>query len=67
MVWSCFTASGFGSLVLIKGIMSQDSYKQIIIHHAKPALYSFDSAYFQLDNDPTIKRNSDWMYTFWGR
>ena len=36
-VWGCFTYAGVGDLHLVKGILEQKQYKQILIHHMLPS------------------------------
>lgn len=58
MVWDCFCAEETGTLVRIKREIDQYVYKQILVHHAKPALNQFHLTLFQQNNDPKhiIKR-----------
>ena len=54
-VWACFTANGVGHIHHIKGIMDQNVYKQILVHHMRPSLMQFggkDHVILQQDNDP---------------
>ena len=54
-VWGCFTATGFGQLHRIEGIMDQKIYKNILIHHMVPSansLFGTSPWLFQQDNDP---------------
>ena len=46
MVWGCFTASGVGPLVKIKGIMNGEMYRDILRNKLSLAWI------FQQDNDP---------------
>ena len=50
-VWGCFTARGVGHIHHIKGIMDQEVYKQILIHHMRPSLLQFGGK-DQQDKDP---------------
>lgn len=38
MVWGCFYAGGVGQFHKVDGIMTADSYKQILIHHLIPMI-----------------------------
>ena len=53
-VWACFTANGVGHIHHIKGIMDQNVYKQILVHHMRPSLMQFggkDHVILQQGND----------------
>ena len=55
MVWGCFAAHGVGDLHRINGIMDQQIYRQILIHHLVPSavrLFPDGNYIFQQDNDP---------------
>jgi hypothetical protein len=64
-VWGCFCATGVGQLCLIKGIMDQEAYLNIL---EEPMLQSADlhlggeNWHFQQDNDPkhTAKSVKEW-------
>lgn len=62
MVWGCFSSNGTGPLVRVHGIMDQKVYKNILIHHAKPALTCLKCAIFQQDNDPKHTAKSVLQY-----
>lgn len=54
-VWGCFAAGGVGHLHRISGIMDQQVYRQILIHHMVPSakgLFPKGDWVFQHDNDP---------------
>ena len=54
-VWACFIDTGVGHINHIKGIMDQNVYKQILVHHMRPSLMQFggkDHVILQQDNDP---------------
>ena len=53
-VWGCFTIDGVGDFHKINGIMEQQQYKQILIHHAIPSgkRLAGNGFIFQQDNDP---------------
>ena len=53
-VWGCFAASGVGHLYLVKGILEQEQYCQILIRHMIPSSNMlFEGKWlFQHDNDP---------------
>ena len=54
-VWGCFAYSGVGHLFHIHGILDQQKYRQILIHHMKPSvrdLFNGNNCIFQQDNDP---------------
>ena len=56
-VWGCVSAHGVGTLHLIEGIMDQQVYRQILIHHLKSSKEKLFPAkrakwIFQQDNDP---------------
>ena len=54
-VWGCFTFHGVGDFHRILGIMDQQVYRQILIHHMRPSarrLFPDGDFIFQQDNDP---------------
>eukprot|EP00171_Calliarthron_tuberculosum_P000951 IDg951t1 len=63
MVWGSFSSTGTAPLVRITGIMDQKVYKNILVHHAKPALNRLNADIFQQDNDPkhTAKSNVNYL------
>ena len=57
-VWGGFCAHGVGHIHRIVGIMDKDMFKQILIHHVRPTLWSLfpeGNFIFQQDNDPKHK------------
>jgi hypothetical protein len=55
MVWGAFCAHGVGHLNRIQGIMDQQVYRQLLIHHFVPSatqLFPDGKFLFQQDNDP---------------
>ena len=64
-VWGCFTYAGVGDLHLVKGILEQKQYKQILIHHMLPSakkLFGNQEFIFQQDKDPKHTANSITQY-----
>ena len=54
-VWGCFADSGVGHLFRIHGILNQQKYRQLLIHHMRPSvrtLFNGNNCIFQQDNDP---------------
>ena len=37
LVWGCISASGFGDIVQIDGIMNAEKYRQFLIHNDIPS------------------------------
>ena len=60
-VWGCFTFHGVGDIHRIHGIMDQQVYRQILIHHMRPSaerLFPDGDFIFQQDNDPKYTARS---------
>lgn len=53
-VWDCFSWNGVGVLHRVKGIMTGEVYRKILIHHLVPSARRLcpDGFIFQHDNDP---------------
>ena len=65
-VWGCFSGHGIGKLYKVRGILEQNQYKQILIHHMIPsarALFGRNNWIFQQDNDPkhTARSVQNWL------
>lgn len=67
LVWGCFSSSGVGPLVRVKGIMDQTQYKDILEKQMLPfARNNMPRGWlFQHDNDPkhTAKSVKKWLKT----
>ena len=53
-VWGCFSWNGVGDLHRVKGILTGEEYRQILIHHMVPSANRLnpEGFIFQQDNDP---------------
>ena len=53
-VWGCFSWNGVGDLHRVKGIMTGEVYRKILIYHLVPSARRLcpDNFIFQQDNDP---------------
>lgn len=53
-VWGCFSWNGVGDLHRVKGIMTGEVYRKILIHHLVPSAKRLcpNGFVFQQDNDP---------------
>ena len=53
-VWRCFSWNGIGDLHRVKGTMTGEVYRKILIHHLVPSANRLcpDGFIFQHDNDP---------------
>lgn len=66
LVWGCFAASGVGSLVFIEGIMTADSYIEILrqnLHSSAEKLNIRKTFKYYQDNDPKHKahKTREWL------
>ena len=54
MVWGCFSWKGVGAFHQIKGILTKERYRQILIRQMRPSARRLhgDNFIFQHDNDP---------------
>ena len=54
MVWGCFSWKGVGAFHQIKGILTKERYRQILIRQMRPSVGQLcgDNFIFQHDNDP---------------
>ena len=54
MVWGCFSWKGVGAFHQIKGILTKERYRQILIRQMRPSAGQLcgDTSIFQHDNDP---------------
>ena len=54
MVWGCLSWKGAGAFYQIKGILTKERYRQILIHQMRPSARQLqgDNFIFQHDNNP---------------
>ena len=59
MVWGCFSWKGVGAFHQIKGILTNERYRQILIRQMRPSARQLrgDNSIFQHDNDPKHTAN----------
>ena len=57
MVWGCFSFNGVEVFNPIKGVLTKEKYRQILIRQMRPSAGRLDgdSFIFQHDNDPKHK------------
>ena len=59
MVWGCFSWNGVGAFHQIKGMLTKERYRQILIRQMRPSARRLheDNFIFQHDNDPKHTAN----------
>ena len=63
-VWGCISANGVGDLVRINGVLNDETYRQILIHHAIPPGRHVIGPKFILQQDNTPKHTANVMKNY---